>query len=132
MEALDVSIALQRSYEQKFFIEEKMVKEMILCINNEIMKHASQGKTSYEFHVPVFRLGYPRYDVHYITNKLRNTYRSKGFQVHEKDALWTSLSWEALRTTTTTGTLFYPRDTPLHAADLVVHPKPPARSHVDL
>jgi len=83
----------RRSYEQRYLIEEKIITSLVEMINQGVRDHVSHGLLQYEYVVPSFIYGYPKFDVPYVTLKLRDLYFSKGFEVRGAGQQ-TTLTWE--------------------------------------
>ncbi len=71
----------RRSYEQKFLIEDKISTSLVDVINHGIREQVSHGLLVYDFSVPSFIYGFPKFDVKYVAQKLRHLYAAKGFTV---------------------------------------------------
>lgn len=96
----------RRSYEQRYLIEDKIVISLIEIINQGVREQVAHGLLEYEFSVPSFIYGFPKFDSDYVCTKLRELYASKGFTLlHEGSK--TTLIWKQ-RTTPTTATSMRP------------------------
>lgn len=71
----------RRSYEQKYLIEDKITTSLVEVINQGIREQVSHGLLVYDFCVPSFIYGFPKFDVKYVAQKLRRLYSAKGFDV---------------------------------------------------
>lgn len=71
----------RRSYEQQFLIEDKVIASLVEIINQGIRDQVSHGMLEYEFHVPSFIYGFPRFGVEYVALRLREMYAARGFHV---------------------------------------------------
>lgn len=71
----------RRSYEQRFLIEDRVIASLVDIINHGIRDQVAHGLLTYEFCVPSFVYGFPRFDVDYVANRLRDMYANKGFEV---------------------------------------------------
>lgn len=76
----------RRSYEQRYLIEDRVTASLVEVINEGIREQVSHGLLEYEFSVPHFIMGFPRFDVAYVGDRLRCMYREKGFVVTGKGA----------------------------------------------
>jgi hypothetical protein len=89
-----------RSYEQRYLIEEKIIMSLVETINQGIRDQVSHGLLEYEFSVPSFIYGFPKFDVDYVGAKLRQLYATKGFQVlHALGGQKATLKWTCLKST---------------------------------
>jgi hypothetical protein len=70
---------------------------LVEMINQGVRDQVSHGLLQYEYVVPSFIYGYPKFDVPYVTFKLRELYSSKGFEVRESGQL-TTLTWKHQKT----------------------------------
>lgn len=93
----------RRSYEQRYLIEEKIVMSLVEIINQGVRDQVAHGLLDYEFSVPSFIYGFPKFDNKYVGDKLRELYASKGFKLSH-DGSKTTLRWEN-KTTNTTSTI---------------------------
>jgi hypothetical protein len=101
----------RRSYEQRYLIEDRIVYSLIEIINQGIQDQVLHGMLDYEFCIPSFIYGFPKFDVQYVGRKLRGLYAGRGFRV-QGAGRWAKLEWTQqhreqpppLRTTTTTTT----------------------------
>lgn len=87
----------RRSYEQKYLIEEKIITSLVEMVNQGIRDQVSHGLLQYEYVVPSFIYGYPKFDVPYVIFKLRELYSSKGFEV-QGTGQHTTLAWKHQKT----------------------------------
>lgn len=71
----------RRSYEHRFLIEDRVIASLVEVINEGIRDQVSHGMLQYEFNVPCFIMGFPRFDIDYVADRLRCMYRDKGFVV---------------------------------------------------
>ena len=71
----------RRSYEQRYLIEDRVIASLVEVINDGIREQVSHGLLEHDFSVPHFIMGFPRFDVEYVADRLRCMYREKGFVV---------------------------------------------------
>lgn len=71
----------RRSYEQRFLIEDRVIASLVEVINDGIREQVPHGLLEYDFSVPHFIMGFPRFDVEYVADRIRCMYREKGFVV---------------------------------------------------
>lgn len=89
---LNATEAAQRSYEQKYHVEDRLALSLANLINQGILERISQGALHYRFTVPSFVQGFPRYDVMYIANRLEGVYQQSGYMV-DKDKACLTFKW---------------------------------------
>jgi len=82
----------RRSYEQKYMIENRIVHSLVTVINQGIHDQVQHGGLDYEICVPSFIYGFPKFDVTYVGQTLRELYAEKGFKVLG-DGRWARLEW---------------------------------------
>lgn len=70
---------------------------LVEMVNQGIRDQVSHGLLQYEYVVPSFIYGYPKFDVPYVTFKLRELYSSKGFGVRGAGQQ-TTLTWKHQKT----------------------------------
>lgn len=71
----------KKSYEQRFLIEDRVVMNFIEVVNQGIRDQVHHGLLAYEFHVPSFIYGFPKFNVDYVGERLRGLYEKRGFCV---------------------------------------------------
>lgn len=69
------------SYEQQFLIEDRVLSSLVDVVNEGIRDQVSHGMLAYEVNVPCFIMGFPRFNVDYVADRIRCMYRDKGFVV---------------------------------------------------
>ena len=84
----------RRAYEQRYLIEERVASSLVEIVNQGIRDQVAHGLMEYEFVVPSFIYGFPRFDVQYVARRLREMYQSRGFHVSGTGAR-ARLSWKA-------------------------------------
>ena len=115
----------RRSYEQKYLIEEKIIMSLVEIINQGIRDQVSHGLLQYEFGVPSFIYGFPKFDVQYVASQLRKLYAMKGFEVTGQGQTAT-LTWKHGNTMTSPKPLATTRHLSLMPAPAPPAPAPPA------
>lgn len=76
----------RRSYEQRYLIEDRVIGSLVEVINEGIRDQVKHGMLEYEFNVPSFIMGFPRFNVPYVADRLRTMYRERGFVVKGEGA----------------------------------------------
>jgi hypothetical protein len=70
---------VRRAYEQRYLIEERVVASLVEIVNQGIRDQVAHGLMDYDFCVPSFIYGFPRFDVGYVGSRLRELYKARGF-----------------------------------------------------
>lgn len=76
----------RRSYEQRHLIEDMVISNLVETMNQGIKDQVLHGMLTYEFYVPCFILGFPKFDVDYVASTLKKMYHEKGFGVRGEGA----------------------------------------------
>lgn len=71
----------RRSYEQRYLIEDRIVLSLVEIMNQGIRDQVAHAFLHYDYDVPAFIYGFPKFHVDYVAAKLRMLYTSKGFHV---------------------------------------------------
>lgn len=85
----------RRSYEQQYLIEERILLSLVEVVNQGIREQVSHGLLEYEFCVPSFIYGFPKFDVAYVGEQLRSMYADRGFQV-SGTGRWVHITWSSV------------------------------------
>lgn len=82
----------RRSYEQRYLVEDRIVCSLVEVINQGVHDQVSHGLLDYEICVPTFIYGFPKFNVDYVAQKLRELYVDRGFVV-KGGGRWVTLEW---------------------------------------